>query len=72
MIAENGQPYRCCILGVEEGNQCREITEVARLVLQKAREWALPVVIIQNDILNAFDYISRGVTPCLERWWSRC
>lgn len=50
-----------CLLGFERGRQCTEITECLRLLLQKADEWSLPLVIGKGDISKAFDSIEHSV-----------
>ena len=53
--------FVCDMHGFLPGRQTGEITEAARLLLQKADEWGIPVAIVKGDVEKAFDNIEHGL-----------
>ncbi|CAE8678699.1 unnamed protein product, partial [Polarella glacialis] len=53
-------PWTCSIYGFTPGRQANEISELNRLLMAKALEWHLPLVIAKGDVFWAFDKMALG------------
>ena len=57
LVELDAKPLHPVIMGFTPGHQVLHITETIRLLLNKAREWKRPVVISQQDIMKAYEYL---------------
>ena len=68
-------PFTCDLYGFRAGRQCMEISELARLLLEKFSEWDLPMLILRGAISRALDNLghprvdlaleSKGTPTCI-------
>ena len=45
-------------VGCRAGHQAAELVHLIRILLEKAKEWRMPVILISVDLKKAFDSIS--------------
>ena len=64
LLKTHSSPPRALLLGSEVGRQPMEITEALRLILQRAHEMGLAIIIFKGDIAKAFDAMGH---PLLDR-----
>ena len=75
VLKTHPSPPQALLLGFEVGRQPLEITGALRMILQKAHEWGLALIIFKGDVAKAFDamehplldqsFAARSVPVCL-------
>ena len=61
VLQEHSSPPTCDQYGFTPGCQPMQVTEIARLTLERANEWDLPVWIFKGDVSRAFDHMEHPV-----------